>query len=74
MEGTVTLAVILAALAATLFSGWKSGRPRKDSLNASWISWPLLTVLAGAVLVMAVVHGINLMGIETGQRMGGLSP
>lgn len=68
MEWTITLAAIAAGLAMTVFAGWKSGRPRKDSLNARWISWPLVTVLAAAVLVMAVVHAINLIGITTGNR------
>jgi hypothetical protein len=70
MEWTITLAAICAGLAVTIFAGWKSGRPKKDSLNARWISWPLVTVLAAAVLVLGLVHAINLMGVETGGRIG----
>ncbi len=71
MEWHVTLAAIGAGLVATLFAAWKSGRPKKDSLNARWISWPLVTVIAAAVLLMGVVHAINMMGVQTGGLVGG---
>lgn len=72
MEWNVTLAVAAAGLVTTVFAAWKSGRPKKDTLNARWISWPLVTVLAAGVLVLAVVHAINLMGVTTGGLRGGL--
>ena len=62
----VTIAVALAFLALTVFAGWKSGRPRKDSAKTQWISWPLVTVLAGTAVVFALVHLVNLMGFHTG--------
>jgi len=69
MEMALTISVMLVFLAATVFAGWKSGRPRKDSLKVQWISWPLLTVLAGAALAFALVHLVNLMGFHTGANM-----
>jgi hypothetical protein len=66
MEMAFTLAVLLVFVAATMFAGWKAGRPRKDSLNAQWISWPLVTVLTGTVAFFALVHVVNLMGFHTG--------
>ncbi len=69
MEMALTISVMLVFLAATVFAGWKSGRPRKDSLQVQWISWPLLTVLAGAALAFALVHLVNLMGFHTGANM-----
>ncbi len=68
IDWTFTSAAIAVCLALTVFAGWKSGRPRKDSLNARWVSWPLVTVLAGAALVFALVHAINLMGVNTGEN------
>ncbi|MEQ1609319.1 MAG: hypothetical protein ABL956_10200 [Hyphomonadaceae bacterium] len=65
----MTIAILLVCLAATVFAGWKSGRPRKDSLNVQWISWPMLTVLAGAALAFALVHLVNLMGFHTGANL-----
>jgi len=66
MEMAVTIVVALAFLALTIFAGWKSGRPRKDSAKTQWISWPLVTVLAGTAVVFALVHLVNLMGFHTG--------
>jgi hypothetical protein len=68
MDWILTLAAIGACVVLTVFAGWKSGRPRKDSLNAQWISWPLVTVIAGAALVFAIVHAVNLMGVNTGDN------
>jgi hypothetical protein len=71
MDWIITLAVIVILAALTVYAGWKSGRPRKDSVRPQWISWPFVTVLAGALLAFAVVHAMNLMGIHTGQNTTG---
>lgn len=68
MEMALTIAVLIVCLGATAFAGWKAGRPRKDSLNAQWISWPLVTVLAGTAAFFALVHIVNLMGFHTGAQ------
>jgi hypothetical protein len=66
MEWTITLAIIGASAILTGFAIWKSGRPRKDSLKPSWISWPFMILLGGAVLMLAGVHALNMMGVTTG--------
>jgi hypothetical protein len=66
MEWNVTLFIIGLGAVAGVFSAWKSGRPRKDSLKPQWISWKLMTLVSGAVLLLGVVHAINLMGLHTG--------
>lgn len=66
MEMVLTLTITLAFLALTVFAGWKSGRPRKNTAKTQWISWPLVTVLAGTAVVFALVHLVNLMGFHTG--------
>lgn len=63
----ITCVVIVLALGMTVFAGWKSGRPHKDTHKTQWISWPLVCVLSAAVLVFAVIHGMNLFGMHTGQ-------
>lgn len=68
MDWPVTLLFIAVFGALTAFAGWKSGQPRKDSLRARWVSWPVVTIFAGAVLVFAVIHAMNLSGIHTGSR------
>jgi hypothetical protein len=67
MEWAVTITAIVLTAGLTAFSSWKSGRPRKDTARATWISWPLVTVFAAAALFMGVVHAVNLMGFETGR-------
>jgi hypothetical protein len=66
MEWTLTLCTIGICVVLTAFAAWKSGQPKKDSLNARWISWPLVTVIAGGVLMLALVHGASLMGLNAG--------
>jgi Na+-driven multidrug efflux pump len=64
MEWTLTLSAIGTALATTAFAAWKSGQPKKDSLKARWISWPLVTVIAGGVLMLALIHAASLLGLN----------
>ncbi|HEX5008553.1 MAG TPA: hypothetical protein VFV70_15670 [Hyphomonadaceae bacterium] len=65
MEWTLTLVMIGLGLVATAFAAWKSGQPKKDSLNARWISWPLVTVISGGVLMLALIHAATLLGVNT---------
>ena len=62
----------LSRAVRAIYSGWKSGRPRKDSLKASWISWPLVTVISGAVMFTGLVHAASLLGlpIQSGATTG----
>jgi hypothetical protein len=72
MEWAITLAGIAIAVALAAYASWKSGRPRKDSIRGTWVSWPLVTVLAGAAAFMGVVHAANLAGLHTGaNQIGG---
>jgi hypothetical protein len=68
MDWVITIPAIGIAAALTAFASWKSGRPRKDSVRGTWISWQLVTVLAGAALFMGVVHAVNLLGVHTGNQ------
>jgi hypothetical protein len=66
MEWTLTASTIGIGLVITAFAAWKSGQPKKDTLNARWISWPLVTVIAGGVLMMALIHAASLLGVHSG--------
>jgi hypothetical protein len=68
MELPITLAVIALFGGLTAFAGWKSGQPQKDSLKPRFISWPVVVVLAAALLAFAAIHALNLMGMHTGAR------
>ena len=66
MDWAITLAAIVLFGALTVFAGWKSGRPRKDSLKVQWVSWPLVTVLAATAAIFAIIHVAGLLGYQTG--------
>ena len=66
MEWAITIIAIIAFGSLSAFAGWKSGRPPKDSLNVQWISWPLVTVLAGPAAIFGIIHVITLLGFQTG--------
>ena len=68
MDWAITITAVIVFGALTVFAGWKSGRPRKDSLEVQWISWPLVTVLAATAAIFALIHVAGLMGIHTGQN------
>ena len=71
MDWPITLAAIALFGGLTVFAGWKSGRPQKDSLKARWISWPVVTIFAATATVFAIVHAMSLMGFQTGSRTVG---
>ena len=71
MDWTLTIAAIAGFGALTSFAGWQSGRPRKDSLKARWISWPVVTIFAATAAIFALVHMLSLLGMETGSRTVG---
>ncbi len=68
LDWILTLVGLAAFVGLAVFAGWKSGRPRKDSLNARWISWPLVTVFAATAAIFILIHVLGLMGVHTGQR------
>jgi len=66
MDWAITIAAIVVFGGLTVFAGWKSGRPRKDSLKVQWVSWPLVTMLAATAAIFAIIHVVGLLGFETG--------
>lgn len=74
LDWTLTLVSLLAFVGLAVFAGWKSGQPRKDSLKARWISWPLVTVFAATAAIFILIHVLGLMGVHTGQRTVGGYP
>jgi amino acid transporter len=74
MELGITIAAVVLLAGLTAFASWKSGRPRKDTHKTTWISWPLVTVFAGAFAFLCLVHAVNLMGIHTGGQQQTYSP
>lgn len=63
---TATLAAMAVTAAILGLAFWQAHRPRKDSIRARWIPWRFVMLLAGAALVILLVHVVNLMGVRTG--------
>lgn len=66
MDWAITIAAIVLFGGLTVFAGWKSGRPHKDSLKVQWVSWPLVTMLAATAAILAIIHVAGLLGYQTG--------
>ena len=64
-----TVAVLLLAGAGIFFASRKLGGMRKDG-RPHQLPWGLIMVGCILVLVLAMVHGINLLGFETGPEHG----
>ncbi|MBC7669671.1 MAG: hypothetical protein H7236_14765 [Gemmatimonadaceae bacterium] len=66
MDLTTTIAAALAALALTVFCGWRGGLPLNVLKGPRMMPWRPLMV-AGAVLVLLLTaHALNLLGLKTG--------
>jgi hypothetical protein len=71
MDWTITLIAIAAFGGLTVFAGWKSGQPPKDTLRVRWISWPVVTIFAATAAIFAIIHMMSLLGVQTGSRTVG---
>lgn len=65
----ITIIVFVAAGGGVLFASQKMGGVRKDG-RPNQVPWGLVMVACILVGFLAMVHGINLMGVETGPEHG----
>jgi hypothetical protein len=63
MSLTVTLALLAAAVALTVFAGWRGARPSQPHLGVRMMPWSLIMVLSGAVILLLLVHLAALLGM-----------
>lgn len=68
MSLTVTLALLAAALALTVFAGWRGARPSQPHLGVRMVPWRFVMILAGAVVVVLLVHIATLLGMPQVRR------
>jgi hypothetical protein len=64
VEWILTLAACVASVCTFGVAIWQSSRPRKDSLRARWVPWKFVVLLAGAVMVYALLHVLTLLGFK----------
>jgi hypothetical protein len=66
LELWMTVAILLACIAAAAFLSWLERRPR-TSLTPRLIPTTPLLLSAGFIGLLALVHLVNIFGIHTGR-------
>jgi len=61
----ITLVLMLATVAFTVFCGWMGARPR-DYAKPRLVPWQFLMLLSAAVVLILLVGLLNELGIKTG--------
>ncbi|MBP8062559.1 MAG: hypothetical protein KAY29_01695 [Brevundimonas sp.] len=63
MSLTVTLALLVAALALAVFAGWRGSRPWDPRRGVRMVPWRFIMLLSGAAIIVLAVHIGTLMGV-----------
>lgn len=63
MSLSVTLALIAAAVALTVFAGWRGARPWDPRKGVRMIPWRIIMLLSATAVVILAVHLAALMGM-----------
>ena len=66
VELWITIAALILGAAVVGLMAWLEHRPRHD-LNPRLIPTTLFLFVAAAVMVLALVHLMNLLGVQTGR-------
>jgi len=68
MSLTLTLALLAAAVALAVFAGWRGARPSQPHLGVRMIPWRFVMILAGAGVLVLLVHLAALLGMPQASR------
>lgn len=68
MSMTLTLALLAGAVALAIFAGWRGARPSQPHLGVRMIPWRFVMILAGAMVLLLVVHVAALLGMPQAIR------
>ncbi|WP_420480219.1 hypothetical protein [Brevundimonas sp. FT23028] len=63
MDLRLTLILAAAALALTVFAGWRGARPWDPSQKVRMAPWRFIMVMSGAALVLLLIHVGALLGV-----------
>ncbi len=69
MSLTLTVIILIIAVAIFAFGAWRDSRPREPG-NPTLFSWKPVYMIALVVSVVMLVHLANMFGIETGKGRG----
>lgn len=65
LDWILTLVALGVFLALAIFANWKASQPW-DDMKPRVLPWRFIMILAGFGLIIAIVHAVNLLGVETG--------
>jgi hypothetical protein len=65
MSLPITLVLLLAAVALTVFCGWMGAKPR-DYAKPRIVPWQFMMLLSAAIVLVMIVGLLNELGITTG--------
>jgi hypothetical protein len=65
MSLPITLVLMLAAVALTVFCGWMGAKPR-DYAKPRIVPWQFIMLLSAAIVLVMIVGLLNELGITTG--------
>lgn len=63
MSLSLTLGLIAAAVALTVFAGWRGSRPWDPRRGVRMIPWRFIMLLAAVAVFVLVIHVGTLMGV-----------
>lgn len=63
MSLTLTLALLVAALALAVFAGWRGSRPWDPRRGVRMIPWRFIMLLSAAAILVLAIHLGTLMGV-----------
>lgn len=64
---TTTAALLAAAAAIAVFSGWRGARKPDLFKGPRLIPWRVIMLTSAAMAVLLLVHLVNLLGVTTGR-------
>jgi hypothetical protein len=63
MDLVTTLALAAAAVALTVFAGWRGARPWDPRRGVRMVPWRLIMVLSAAAVLVLLIHVGSLLGV-----------
>ena len=64
MSLSLTLTLLMAALAFTVFAGWRGARPLDVRKGPRMAPWRFMMLMGAAVIMLLLIHVATLLGAD----------